>query len=339
MVDVSEFGKGAIRDSIDKRDYKFTENFTAVALPDTFSVRDKIQTLRNQNGSGSCGGQAFGYHMETNTFLRDGKFTPLSSKSIYQPVFVSPEGSNARDLLNRIDSVGVCLESDVPSYDNGNPPSEAFMEDGSKITAAMLVTAKQYSGKTYLTFDSTDLSQVKQAIFQGNGAVIAVVGNNPCWTTSNGEITVPGVNTTTWGHFIFLTGWVVRNGERFFEFVNSWGKEWGDNGFGYLPEAYLTSGFGYNEWVVIENPLPDTNFHHQFNVNLTYGENSDEVKSLQTILVKMGYNTLITGLYGEMTRKAVLKFQYDNKVDNPIILWLLQGKQVGPKTRLILSKI
>lgn len=339
MVDPSTKGKGALRDPIDKRDFRFTANFSAVPLPDTFSIKSKILGIRDQGQSGSCGGQAFGYHMETNTFLRDGNFTALSSKSIYQPVFMAPEGSNARDLIARINRFGVCLEADVPSYDNGYPPSEAFMEDGSKITSQMLVTAKKYSGKTYLAFSSTDMNQVKQAIFQGNGAVVAVLGNNPCWTTGNGEIAVPDRNQLNWGHFVFLTGWVVRNGSRFFEFVNSWGGEWGDKGFGYLPEQYLLAGYGYNEWIVIENALPDNSFHHQFNVNLTYGQTSDEVKALQIMLVKKGYDTLITGFYGEMTRKAVLAFQLDFKVDNWITLYALNGKYVGPKTRVVLNSL
>jgi hypothetical protein len=339
MIDVTQMGKGAIQDEKDSRDFKFGANFGAIQLPDTFSIRDKIIGIRNQGYSSSCGGQSLGYHMETNSLIRDGKFTSLSSKSIYQPCALPGGGSSARDLLARIDSVGVCLESDVPSYDNGNPPSELFMTDGSKITSQMLVIAKMYSGKTYLSFSSTDLNQVKQAIFQGNGAVIALWGNNPCWTTSNGEITVPMPNALIWGHFIFLTGWVNRPNGRFFEFVNSWGKEWGDNGYGYLPEEYLLKGYAFNEWVVIENPLPDGTYHHQFLTNLLYKETGDEVKALQTILVKAGYDTLITGFYGEMTRKAVFQFQQDYKIDNPIILWALQGKYVGAKTRLALSKL
>lgn len=339
MINVSKLGKGAIQDRPDKRDYQFTANFSAVPLPDTFSIRDKIATIRNQNGSGSCGGQAFGYHMETNTLIRDGKFTALSSKSIYQPVFIPPMGSNARDLLDRINKIGACLESDVPSYDNGNPPSEAFMEDGSKITQPMLETAKKYSGKTYLTFSSVDMSQVKQAIFQGNGAVLAILGNNTCWTTANGEIEVPATGTLDWGHFIFLTGWVVRNGKRFFEFVNSWGKEWGDNGFGYLPEEYLLKGYGYNEWVVIEKPIIDDSFSHVFNIDVKYGQTSEEIKWVQKALIKLGYNTLVTGYYGDLTKKAVGQFQKDNGVYNPFIFWYNQSEYVGQKTRSVLNKL
>lgn len=339
---IERFGKGAIRDIPDKRDFKFTANFSAAVLPSgPYSIKSRIQWRRDQNGSGSCGGQAFGYHMETNTLVRDNKFTKLSSKSIYQPCFIAPEGSNARDLLNRINTIGVCLESDVPSYDNGNPPSEAFMEDGSKITPAMLVTAKLYSGKTYLTFSSVDINQVKQAIFQGNGAVVALYGRNENWLAPGGIITVPDQtsNEAYWGHFVFLTGFnIMINGHEYIEFVNSWGTAWGDNGFGYLPVEYFTQGFGFNEWVVIENALPDPNFSHVFNVDMQYGQTSLEVTALQTMLIKKGYHTLPTGFYGDMTAAAVLKFQIDNKVDNIVTLWIQRGHYAGPKTRAALNK-
>lgn len=340
---IEQFGKGAIRDIPDKRDYKFTANFSAVVLPTgPFSVRNLIKKVENQNGSGSCGGQAFRYHMQVNSLIRDGKDTALSAKSIYQPVFLPPMGSRARDLIDRISTVGVCLESDVPSYENGNPPSEAFMEDGSKITPAMLVTAKLYSGKTYLSFSSSNIEQVKQAIFQGNGAVIALLGRNENWVAPGGIISLPNPNSNEqfWGHFLFLTGFnIIKNGIEYIEFVNSWGENWGDNGFGYLPLEYLTKGYGMNEWVVFENPLPDGTFHHQFNVNLQYGQTSDEVLSLQKILVKAGYNTLLTGYYGDLTKKAVLQFQLDNKIGIPLITLALQGKYVGPLTRPYLSKL
>lgn len=336
MIDITQKGKGAIQDQKDSRDYKFSANFGSEPLPLEFSIKQKIQNVNDQGSSSSCGGQAFGYHMEVNTFNRDNKFVDLSARSLYSAVYMPGGGSRARDLINWLITSGICLEADVPSYFKGQPPTEAYMINRSDITQQALEIAKNYIGATYLTFDSTNPEQVKQAIYQGNGAVIAVVGNNACWQTYNGEIQVPAQGTTNWGHFIFLTGWQLRKGKLYFEFVNSWGREWGDNGFGYLPADYLTAGFGYNEWVVIQKPLVD-DFHYQFNTNLQYGQKNEDIKALQNILIKKGYNTIATGYYGELTRKAVLKMQQDYKVDNPVVLWALQGKYVGVKTRKLLN--
>jgi C1A family cysteine protease len=39
---------------------------------------------------------------------------------------------------------------------------------------------------------------------------------------------------------------------------NSWGPEWGDNGYGWLPYAYLTSGLAVDLWTLIQSEFVDT---------------------------------------------------------------------------------
>jgi len=86
-------------------------------------------------------------------------------------------------------------------------------------------------------------------------------------------------------------------------------------------------------------PLPELPFNHAFYINLQFNQRSEEVRWLQKGLIRLGYKTYATGFYGDITRMAVLKFQQDNKVDNSLILWALQGKYVGPKTRSALNKL
>jgi citrate lyase alpha subunit len=68
MENISQFGKGAIRDKYDPRDYqiKKLDTFGASVIPDEFSFRDSFdQTpIKNQDGSLSCGGQAFSKYFE-----------------------------------------------------------------------------------------------------------------------------------------------------------------------------------------------------------------------------------------------------------------------------------
>lgn len=251
MIDISTKGKGAIPDKLDLRDYRFDMVFGASSLPNEYDLSDKVGWDKDQGSSGSCGGQSFSYYMEILSYLRDGTYTKLSARDLYAYVHLQPEGSRASDLLKRLSNAGIAEEADITSYENGNPPSEQFMQSETGETPEISQKAMQYwTDQTYLSFNSKDPEQVKQAIWQGKGAVLALWGNNACWTTSNGEIAVPAQGTTNWGHFVFLVGWVYRNGKLFFKFKNSWGKDWGDNGFGYLPVEYLTQGFGQSEWIV-----------------------------------------------------------------------------------------
>ena len=63
-----DFGKGGIKDKPDIRDFEYSK--VGLALPpfdwgigyDIEEVIEKKLTIKNQNGSGSCGGQAWSYY-------------------------------------------------------------------------------------------------------------------------------------------------------------------------------------------------------------------------------------------------------------------------------------
>lgn len=265
MINVATKGKGAIKDKRDLRNYRFDMVFGVSTLPTEFSLRDIASKfkVKDQGTSESCGGQAFAYHMQIKSYLRDNKVVELSAHDLYAPVHVQEGGSRASDLLSRLANNGIAEESDIPSYrfqstSDGNPaiviaPDESFMQHIEVRTPEIDNRAMQYwINQTYLTFSSLNPEQVKQAIYQGKSAVIAILGNNICWISNSGIVEVPNKESVTWGHFLCLIGWKIINGVLHFEFINSWGEEWGDKGFGYLPTRYLTSGLGYNEWIVSE---------------------------------------------------------------------------------------
>jgi C1A family cysteine protease len=39
---------------------------------------------------------------------------------------------------------------------------------------------------------------------------------------------------------------------------NSWGVEWGDNGYGFLPYDFVTSGLAEDWWTLIQQGWVDT---------------------------------------------------------------------------------
>jgi len=258
-MDTKNYGKGALKDKRDIRDFRLEVHLKRIGapiLPLTYDISDKVNGIKNQGSSSSCGGQAFSYYIEMLTRLRDNTQFQLSAKDVYSNVFVPGGGSYARDLLKRIQNYGIAQEKDISSYENGQPPSEQFMESVIPRTNDIDLDAKQRLIGAYLTFSSTDQTQVKQAIYTGNGAIIAVLGNDYCWThLQDGIVSVPDNNSQCpWGHFLYLLGWEVKDGIPCYKFVNSWSLDWGINGFGYLPEGYLIKGLGYNEWTTVELP-------------------------------------------------------------------------------------
>lgn len=269
-IDVSKFGKGAVIIPLTRKDYRL-ELATAVPLPIKFSLKDKVGKVKNQNGSGSCVGQAFAYYAEVINNIETKEKVELSARDIYSLIYQPESGAWLKDGASKICNSGVVLEKDAVSYDNGNPPSEQFMRNRNDITDEEIENGKTYIALKYLTFDWGNIESYKQAIVQGNGCVTAVESNNICF--ANAEVLVPdNKSQVDWAHAIYLIGY--DDNKRVFEFVNSWGEQWGDNGFGYLPYDYITKGYASNPLTLIDVK------------NETYIKLTSQIKNIMELIIK-----------------------------------------------------
>lgn len=250
-MDISQKGKGAIPAPLAIRDYRLELAMAPTYLPSQFSVKDKIVKVKDQNGSGSCVGQAFSYYAEVLNNVETGEKVQLSARDLYSLIYVEPMGAYLKDAASKICNTGVILEKDAPSYENGNPPSEQFMRNRKDITKEEEYNGYVYVSKRYVTWDKWNLTQFKQAILAGNGAVSSFAGTNAGWGV--GQVTPPDVlSQAEWWHCVYLVGW--DDEKKAFQFVNSWGEGWGDKGFGWLPYSYIEKGFASNPVTLIDLP-------------------------------------------------------------------------------------
>jgi C1A family cysteine protease len=251
MLDISKLGKGGLELAPQLRNYRLEEIPGAVVLPSKFSLRDKVGKIKHQNGSSSCSSQATSYYAEVLNFIETGEKVQLSPKFLYAFVGYPYEGSYIKDNFARVCNAGVALESDISSYENGNPPSESFMTTKPVVSKEVEERAYTHWAKKYVTWDNTSVELYKRAIVQGNGCVLASWGNNILWQT--GDIELPYDRTQlNWMHAIYLVGY--DDDKKCFEFVNSWGDKWGYGGFGWLPYAYMTSGYTTNPHTLVDLP-------------------------------------------------------------------------------------
>lgn len=251
---IKNFGKGAIIKPTKIRDYRL-ETAGAVILPSQFSVADKLGLVKNQNGSGSCVGQAFSYYAEVLNTIETGLKTALSARDIYSLIFQPEGGAYLADAAIKLCKTGVVTEVSATSYEAGKPPTEAFMRSRSDITQEEQNEGMSYLAKSYVTWDRYDVELYKQAIFQGSGCVVACKGNNNGWTTSP-VVQPSNEDQVKWQHAIYLVGYDDKT--RLFTFINSWGNKWGDGGFGKLPYSYISSGYVSNPFTLID--LPNTTY-------------------------------------------------------------------------------
>jgi C1A family cysteine protease len=90
---------------------------------------------------------------------------------------------------------------------------------------------------------------IKTALVEGYGVPFGVVVYESFEDAKLGEIPMPNVQAeqVLGGHAIVLVGY--NDGFQQFKFRNSWSSSWGDEGYGYLPYAYvLNSDLASDFW-------------------------------------------------------------------------------------------
>lgn len=342
------YNPGGLGDIYDSRDYKWEDIGSALPPFDWntgFDIEKKLSSIlkipfnlqqydnKDQNGSGSCGGQAVSYYGGIKEAVASGSFERRSAKFLYSQVWVPGGGSKMRDLFDISIKQGFAKESICSSYDNGLPPGEAFMERSSDVTQVARNDAKSAQGLSYF-YVNLDVDSVAQAIANNDGVVILLNGqNNGTWRTA-----YPTVPThKDWGHFMYAGKAFLSNGKKIIGAKQSWGLGIGDNGWQYFTEDWFTSQNITQVGALVWNNRSTPTFTHNFQTPIKLGDKGNEVIALQQALRQDGEFTypVNTGFYGDVTRQAVLAFQnkYGIPADN------LNGTLVGPKTRSKLNDL
>lgn len=340
--EIPNFNPGGIPDRVDPRDYTYEEVGFGTPYFDWsegFDIEHKIGLklpVKDQNGSGSCGGQAWATLASVLEAVATGTHEERSAKYIYAQTYQGSGGSTGRDNAEIYRKQGVAREAVLTSYDNGKPPTEAFMQRGGDITQEARNDARLDVSRSYATLTCT-MDEVARALRDNDGVILLVDGqNNGTWYSSF-PMTPKRVE---WRHWIYVGRARLINGRKYVGFINSWGTSVGDRGWQWLGEEWFNTGHILQGWThVIAPPAPPPSFKHEFMVNLAFGQTSGDIKNLQKALKIDGVFPVTvpeTGYYGTITARAVLAFRLKygvSSVSDP------QGHHAGPLTRAQLNKV
>nr|MBC8307409.1 C1 family peptidase [Pelagibacterales bacterium] len=224
------------------------------ATPIDFNSTFELEPLKveDQNGSSSCVGQAWAKYLEVLERKENNVFTDLSAKYIYSQIYLPNGGAYIREGAKIVKGQGCSTEKTLPSY----PSTEENMRDSSIINNDIRNEASIYRSKSYASIthkESIDL--VAQAIIHNNGVVTGVYGDKDGWKRNRNGWVIPP-KKRDWGHAIFLVGYGIKEGRKYIKFINSWSKDWGNAGYGYLTEDYFESGNVFSLWTLVDLPNP-----------------------------------------------------------------------------------
>lgn len=211
-----------------------------VVLPPKIDLRTLVTMppAYNQGNLGSCSAQAIAGAIE---FSQDKQSLPNYVPSrlfIYyyeraiQGTVDTDSGAMLPDGMAVLNGYGYVPETDWP-YDISKfavKPPDALM------TIAAKAITSQYASVPHT------MSDIKGALAQGFPLVFGII----CYTSLESEsvartgiVPMPGrwMDRQIGGHAILLMGY--DDSKKRFMFRNSWGPEWGDKGYGYLPYDYV----------------------------------------------------------------------------------------------------
>ena len=214
-----------------------------LVLPVSFSLQNKIKYILDQGALGSCVANAFSQYIlmtNNNRVFISRLYFYYCCRLLSKLPNIEDTGLDLRDACKTINSVGYCNEQswsyDVTKFDV-MPPLRCFQSPICKIPP-------QYS---YLFITGSNSSELlynlKYVIFSGRPIIFGIAVYTSFYSNSvrnSGMVPMPDKTKEDLegGHCILCVGY--DDTKNYIICVNSWSKNWGNNGLFYLPYNYVT---------------------------------------------------------------------------------------------------
>jgi C1A family cysteine protease len=276
------------RECVDIRDkYKLSAiNLTNVELEKVIDLRDKCPSVYDQGALGSCTANAIAAAYEFNEikesendiFIPSRLFIYYNERNMENCVDTD-SGAQIRDGIKCINKIGVCKENEWPYV------IKNFTE---KPNQNCFSNAKLHQSVTYSKIVQT-IDCMKQCLSDGYPFVFGFTVYSNFQTKEveqTGIMSMPtDKDTIMGGHAVMAVGY--NENKKCFVVRNSWGKEWGEDGYFYMPYKFIVNNdYCSDFWVIekvkdicIEEPNDDEQ-QEESNIN---DVNSDEDEVLLSI--------------------------------------------------------
>jgi C1A family cysteine protease len=247
---------GYVKDKIDVRDYVYRVNphvAAAVRLPVSSSLRSSMPPVLDQGNLGSCVSNAV---CNALGFLNIKLKKPIGLKSrlfnyyntrVLEGTVTQDSGCQIRDAVKASNKTGNCYETSWPYNIQRftlKPPQQTYTE------------ATQHKLTLYQRVNQDRIS-IKSCILTGYPVVIGFTCFNTLYNPSverTGDILMPvRKDYIIGGHCVLITGY--NDSTQRYEIQNSWGTDWGKQGYGTLPYAYVENpGYASDFWQMQKVP-------------------------------------------------------------------------------------
>jgi hypothetical protein len=264
---------GLRADPFDSRDIPL-DLLIPKSIPESTDLREWCSPVKNQGNLNSCTAHAAAAIVEYFEMRSAGRVIDASRLFLYKTTrnllhYSGDTGANTRATMKALVMLGVTPEEFYP-YDETKVNEEP--------SAFCYSLADNFKSVKYYRIDTRDRS--KDSVLQHAKTLLAA--NRPlmlgfmaylsCWQQAgaNGMIPFPVTSDIRFGgHNVAVVGYddniIIRNRDitgvestGAFLFKNSYGDQWGEKGYGWLPYDYLLKHQSIDWWTIIKQDWLDT---------------------------------------------------------------------------------
>lgn len=215
-------------------------------LPTKVDLRQWASPVDNQGNLGACTGFSIKAARELMS-IRDGKpaYVPLSPLFVYyyerkkEGTIDEDAGSNITTGMNVIQSIGVSPEA-LWTYDDRNDENPKTKEKFQQPPSAEAYSAaRAYRVNDVRALDT--LRDIRYELARRNPVVIGLEVYQAFYDTTTGVLPIPNPKEKSQGgHAVLVVGY--DDVKKMLIVKNSWGTDWGDHGYFYMPYEYVKLG-------------------------------------------------------------------------------------------------
>lgn len=243
---LKKYGGGAlVPEKKDTRNYKYGNIASATMAIEKIdyptSFRLWTPKVKNQQDKGTCVAHSMATIKEIQEYYDTGLETQISTMWYYGYRLKDHwqgEGMYATQCLEVAQKVGGLYKKDFPENFSYFDASYIIEKEKGKYEEE----AKKLRIKNYVECNTKD--EIKRAIYVDKSPILITMTlfQNFANIASDGilaPLTVEDTRTNYGSHAMVIVGWTVINRKEYWVVQNSWGENWGANGFLFIPIDYV----------------------------------------------------------------------------------------------------
>lgn len=222
----------ASEDAVSYRGFAKAPHYRAF-LPQSVDLSADFPEPADQGAQGSCTAWAVGYGLRSFLDIRAGRLDRRQPGQAFSPAFIynqiksEPnnclEPTRISDALKFLEERGAVTMADFPYLPN----------DCSRLPPQDLAgMATPHRLGRWQSVEYGQIDDVKGQLAQGRPVVFGMMTPLPFEQLSAGKVFDLVAGPKDYGHAMVLVGY--DDARQAFKAFNSWGKQWGDNGFGWI---------------------------------------------------------------------------------------------------------